>query len=119
MIPSISIFLDIPSVHVLNTEQNESGDYIITVESSDNFTICRKCGKKIVDFHGHDDWITLRHLPILNHSVYIRLRPKRFRCPYCSERPTTTQQLSWYKPKSPHTRAYDEYILLRLIHSTI
>ena len=33
--------------------------------------------------------------------------------------PTTTQQLSWYSAKSPHTKAYEKYILLQLVHATI
>jgi transposase len=33
--------------------------------------------------------------------------------------PTTTQQLSWYTAKSPHTKAYEKYILLQLVHATI
>ena len=66
-----------------------------------------------------DEAITLRHLPILGRPVYLWLRPKRYRCPDCDGGPTTTQQLSWYNAKSPHTKAYEKYILLQLVHTTI
>lgn len=115
----ISIQLDIPNIRVLNTEINEQGDYIITVESTFESAKCRKCGREIREFHGHDDWITLRHLPILGRKVYIRIQPKRYRCPYCSDKPTTTQQLSWYESKSPNTKTYEKYLLLQLVNSTI
>lgn len=115
----VSVPLDIPDVRVLNVKTNQAGDYIITVESTLKHAYCRQCGRKITKFHGHDDWITLRHLPILGRQVYIRLRPKRYQCPDCSDKPTSTQQLSWREAGSPNTKAYEAHILLQLVNSTI
>jgi len=115
----ISFPLDIPEVKVLKTENNKRGEYIITVESTKKHTECHQCGREIEQSHGYGRWITLRHLPILGHVVWIRLRPKRYRCQYCENHPTTTQKLSWYETKSPHTRAYDDYLLKWLINSTV
>jgi transposase len=115
----ITITLDIPEVRVLEIEQNIPGECTITVESTLEGTRCRQCGREITDLHGVDEAITLRHLPILGRPVYLRLRPKRYRCPSCEGGPTTTQQLSWYTAKSPHTKAYEKYILLQLVHATI
>jgi transposase len=115
----ITIPLDIPDVQVVKVEQNERGECTITVESTLEGTRCRQCGREITDLHGVDEVITLRHLPILGRPVYLRLRPKRYRCPSCAGGPTTTQQLSWYSAKSPHTKAYEKYILLQLVHTTI
>ena len=115
----ITIPLDIPDVQVSNVEQNERGECTITVESTIEGTQCRLCGRELKELHGVDEAITLRHLPILGRPVYLRLRPKRYRCPSCAGGPTTTQQLSWYTAKSPHTKAYERYILLQLVHATI
>ena len=117
--PQISFPLDLPDVRVLKTEMNKRGDYVITVESTITYTECRKCGRKIEQIHGYGHWITLRHLPILDHPVWIRVRPRRYQCLYCDDHPTTTQTPSWYEPKSPHTRAYDDYLLKCLINSTV
>jgi transposase len=111
--------LDIADVRVLQVELSDRGEYTITVESTLAETKCRKCKRAIREFHGVDNWITLRHLPILGRKVYIRLRPKRYRCPYCEGGPTTTQELSWYEAKSPHTKAYEKYLLLQVVHATI
>jgi len=111
--------LDIADVRVLHVELSGRGEYTITVESTLEGTWCRQCGRAIREFHGVDDWILLRHLPILGRRVYLRLRPKRYRCPYCEGGPTTTQELSWYEAKSPHTKAYEKYLLLQLVHTTI
>jgi transposase len=118
----LSIPLDIPDVRVVDAKMNKKGDYIITVESTINRTNCQQCGREISQFHSHDRPITLRHLPILGHRVYLRLRPKRYECPYCStkrHKKISTQQLDWYKPKSPHTKAYEEQVLFQLVNSTI
>lgn len=114
----ISLPLDIPHVDVLSVEMNERGDYIITVESTQIGTICQHCGRKITKSNGHGRWIELRHLPILGHRVYIRLRPKRYECARCDGK-TTTQTLEWYETKSPHTKAYDHHLMLQLVNSTV
>lgn len=117
--PQINFPLDIPDVRVLKTEMNKRGDYVITVESTIAYTECRKCGRKIEQVHGYGHWLTLRHLSILDHPVWIRIRPRRYKCPYCNDHPTTTQTHSWHETKSPHTRAYDDYLLKCLINSTV
>jgi transposase len=119
MTKKLSIPLDLPDVEVLDIKLDKRGDYIVTVESTLDNTPCHQCGRKITKCIGHDRAITLRHLSILGHAVYIRLRPKRFKCPYCANKPTSTQQLSWYQPNSPHTKAYEQHLLLQLVNSTI
>ena len=119
MSAKLSIPLDLPDVRVVDIKMNKNGAYIITVESTVDHTHCHQCRRKISKPKGHGRAITLRHLPILGQAVYIRLRPKRFECPYCSNKPRTTQQLSWYKPKSPHTKVYEEQVLLQMVNSTV
>lgn len=115
---TISVPLGIPDVEVLKVEQNQRGDYIVTVESTQVGTICQHCGRKITKSNGLGRWIQLRHLPILGHRVYIRLRPKQYKCPHCDDR-ITTQTLDWYEIKSPHTKAYDQHLMLQLVNSTV
>ena len=115
----ITVPLDIPDVKVLQTQITEQGDFIITVESTLSSARCRKCGREIRKFHGHDDWVTVRHLPILGRPVYLRYRPKRYRCEDCADHPTTTQQVTWHESNSPQTTAYDTHLLLQLVNSTV
>ena len=116
---TFEIPLDIPEVTIQHVETDRHGDFVITVKSTVEGTSCHKCGKKITKVYGDDREITLRHLPILGRKTYIRIRPVRYQCPYCHENPTTTQQLSWYTPKSAHTKIYEEQILLKLVNSTV
>jgi transposase len=117
--PMLSIPLDLPDVRVLKTELSKQGELIITVESTLTTTTCQHCGRVLIKEHAVDDPILLRHLPILGHPVYIRIRPKRFRCPDCDNRPTTTQRLSWYEPRALHTIPYERHLLLALVNSTV
>ena len=114
----ISIPLDIPNVATHGVQVNKEGDYIITVTSTKEGAICQHCGRRITKLNGHGREIELRHTPIFGHRVYIRLRPKRYKCPDCDGK-TTTQKLEWYENKSPHTKAYDHHLMLQLVNSTV
>jgi len=114
----ITLPLDIPDVEILSVNANEHGDYIVTVESTQNSAICQSCGARITKLNGCGREIELRHLPILGHRLYIRLSPKRYECPNCNGK-TTTQKLDWYEEKSPHTKAYDRHLMLQLVNSTV
>lgn len=110
--------LDLPEVRVLKTEL-VGREIIITVESTRDWAYCSRCGRKTQEFHCEGRTLRLRHLPILGRRVYLEIKPKRFKCPYCAGHPTTTQQLDWYDERAPHTRAYEQSLLLQLIGSTI
>ena len=114
----IEIPLDLPEVRIVKTESSER-EIVITVESTREWTICARCGSETREFHSYGRLLRLRHLPILGRPVLIEIRPKRFRCPTCDDHPTTTQRLDWYDERSPHTKAYDQWLLLALIGSTI
>src|SRR5215211_6761838 len=115
----ISIPLDIPDVRVLQTELTNDGELILTVESTLSSTSCRRCGRTITERHGVDEPRLLRHLPILGRVVYLRIQPKRFRCPWCDDHPTTTQTLDWYDPNALHTKAYERHLIVQLVNSTL
>jgi transposase len=116
---NLQIPLDIPNVQVLNVSKIEGGAWLIQVKSTVIGTPCRKCGQPIIDEHGLDVPIRLRHLPLFEVPVYIELQPRRYRCRHCEGRPTTTQELSWYKRRSPNTKAYEQWLLRMLINSTV
>jgi transposase len=118
MPPVIEFPLDLPDVRIVHTDLSQSA-ITIRVESTRTGTRCRQCGAEIQDFHGYGERLRLRHLPILGRPVFIELRPRRYRCPLCEDHPTTTQQLEWYEARSPHTKAYDQWLLRWLIGSTI
>jgi transposase len=115
----ISLPLDIPQVDVLATKQTRDNKFIITIESRRETTQCGVCKKTIPCNYGHGQEVRLRHLPILGQETYIMIRPRRAQCPTCVHNPTTTQQLSWYEQRSPHTKAYDRYLMKQLIGSTV
>ena len=115
----VTIPLDLPEVKVLKSEISREGDLIITVESTKDTAVCHRCGKVIRKFHGHDDWVLLRYLPVFGRPTYLRYRPRRYRCEYCDNRPTTAQRLDWHEPNSPNAFVYEQHILLQLVNSTI
>lgn len=117
--PQVTIPLTIPNVRVLKTEFNQSGDLVITIESTKTEARCQKCGRGIQKFHGHGNWVSLRYLPVFGRACYLRYRPRRYQCLECDGHPTTTEPLDWHTPGSSQTKAYEEYLLLQLVNSTV
>jgi transposase len=116
---TFEISLDIPYIEIEKMEITENGDRIITVVSTVEGTRCHKCGREITKPYGHGRPIELRHLSILGMNTYIRIRPARYQCTHCAGKPVTTQTLNWYDPRSPHTKAYEEHIMLEMVNSTV
>lgn len=119
MPPMFQIPLNLPDVRILSSEQDEHGDFVITVESTLSSTTCKHCGREISDVHAFSDPVRLRHMPIFDHKVWIVIRAKRFRCPDCEDGPTTTQRLSWYDLGHATTKDFDRHCLRSLVNSTI
>lgn len=115
----VTIPLDLPEVQVLKSEINQAGELIITVESTKGTAVCRRCGKVIRKFHGYDDWVKVRYLPVFGRPTYLRYRPKRYRCEYCDGHPTSSQHLDWHEPNSPNAFIYEQHILLQLVNATL
>jgi len=116
---TFEISLDIPYIDIEKEEITENRERIITVVSTVEGTCCHKCGREINKPYGYGRLIELRHLSILGMNTYIRIRPVRYQCTHCAGKPVTTQTLNWYNPRSPHTKAYDEHILLEMVNSTV
>ena len=116
---TLTVPLDLPDVRVLASRMLEKHTVLIEVESTLQTTRCHRCGRDIDRFHGLDRPIRLRHLPVFGYQVMVEIRPKRYRCPYCEGGPTTTQRCTWYDPNRPHTTAFEQDVLRRLIHSTV
>ena len=116
--PLISLPLDIPDLRVLQTELTKHGELILTVERTLSSTTCRRCGRSITERYGVDEPRLLRHLPSFGRVVYLRIRPKRFGCPWCDGHPTSTQTLDWYDPNALHTKAYERHLILQVVTST-
>ena len=106
-------------MQILEVTQTPASEWLIKIESIETGTPCRKCGQKIEQFHGLDELLRLRHLPLFEVPVWIQLRPKRYRCPTCDNSPTTTQKLSWYEQRSPNTKVYEQWLLRLLVNSTV
>jgi len=116
---TLAVPLDLPDVRVLANRMLEDGTVLIEVENTVQTAQCHRCGRMIDRFHGFDRPIRLRHLPVFGRHVVVEIRPKRYRCPHCEDGPTTTQRCAWYDPNRPHTTAFEQDVLKRLIHGTV
>jgi len=115
----LSITIDISDINVIEVTQDKDSNWIFTVATRSNTAVCGVCKKDILCQHGCGRMIELRHLSILGKATYIRIAPKRGKCPDCINSPTTSQKVDWYEPYSPHTKAYDAHLMRQLKGSTV
>ena len=77
----IQIPLDIPDVQIEKLDTSSKKGFVLTLTSTLKDTTCKCCGKPIdkpIDkFYGYSKEITLRHLPILDKTVWLKIKPKR------------------------------------------
>ena len=110
--------LNLEDVKIIESKLTSDNTIVIKVESTKTEILCHKCGE-ICESHGKGTTIKLRHLPILGRKTYIELTPPRGICRKCDKKTTTTQTLSWHKRNGRSTNAYEKYILLSLVNSTL
>jgi len=110
--------LNIPGIRVLSVRV-EAHSIKCEIESTQGYSMCHRCGQKATEFHGYDQALELRHLPLCGRPVILRLRPKRYRCRYCEGVVTTTERAEWYDAKAGCSKAYAEFLLLERVNGTL
>ena len=118
LLPIPASSLGISNIVVEDVEITKQNEFVITVRSTETEILCQQCGK-VTAPHGHSPALKLRHLSILGKKTYIQITPARGRCEHCEGNPTTSQTSDWYNRHTRQTKAYEKYILLLLINSTI
>ena len=111
--------LNLPGIIIVQVDIDEQENCLVKAESTKEGTPCRVCGRTIHTPSGHGRALKIRHLSIFGRKTYIVICPPRYQCLDCEGKPTTTQQFSWHEPRSSHTKAYDESLLLLLVNSTV
>ena len=111
--------LNLPGIIIVQVDIDEQENCLVKAESTKEGTPCRLCGRTIHTPYGHGRALKIRHLSIFGRKTYIVICPPRYQCLDCEGKPTTTQQFSWHEPRSSHTKAYDESLLLLLVNSTV
>jgi len=115
----INIPLDISSLEIISQSIDKNGNIILEVKSKNECSTCHKCGKPATKRNGSAPPRLIRHLPIFDTPVYLRITPVRYSCDHCDDHPTTTEQYEWCDRNATTTKGLDEYLMRQLIHSTI
>lgn len=115
----LKTLLNIPEIEVKRIVLEQKRTLKIYVKSTQQGTLCHRCGRRIDQPYGYAQEVELRHLPVFEYKTFIVIRPQRYQCRHCEGHPTTTQTQSWYTPKSHCTHAFEQDILRALINSTI
>lgn len=115
----ITLPIDIESLEIVSQSIDTQGNIIIEVKSKKDSTACHKCQKPATKRYGTAPVIQVRHLPILDTPVYLRIYPARYQCDNCEDGSTTTETYDWYSKGSNITKGLEKYLMRNLIHSTV
>lgn len=115
----ITLPLDIESLEIVSQSIDTQGNIIIEVKSKKDSTACHKCQKPATKRYGTAPVIQVRHLPILDTPVYLRIYPARYQCDNCEDGSTTTETYDWCSKGSNITKGLEKYLMRNLIHSTV
>src|SRR5271170_5562168 len=115
----INLPLDINSLEIVSQGIDKNGNIILDVMSKNDHSICHKCGKPATKPNGTAPVRLIRHLPIFDTPVYLRIKPIRYSCEHCDDHPTTTERYDWCDRNGSTTKGLEEYLMRNLIHSTI
>ena len=91
----ITLPIDIESLKIVSQSFDTKGNIIIEVKSTNDSTPCHKCQKPATKRYGTAPVIQVRHLPILDTPVYLKIYPARYQCDNCEDGPTTTETYDW------------------------
>ncbi|MBF0362603.1 MAG: transposase [Oligoflexia bacterium] len=113
------IDLRLSNIKIKNVTVDSNGDYHVHVSCCDVDGVkCNRCGQLIATSYGQCEETIIEHLPILDQKTYIHVKWPRFVCNYCNDKPTTSFHPEWLNETGKLTKAYEDYILKCLIHST-
>ena len=106
----INLPLDIGSLEIVSQTIDNKGDLIIEVVSKNDHSTCHKCGKPATKRDGKAPIRVIRHLPLFNTPVYLKITPVRYSCEYCDDHPTTTEQYDWCDRNASTTKSLEDYL---------
>lgn len=111
--------LNLPGIKILKVDESQPRKILFYVETTEKFTLCHVCAKKINKKHGKDKEREVKHLPMIENDVFIIYQPNRYICDDCDNHPTTTATPSWHTKHSAYTNAYERHIIIDLVNSTL
>lgn len=114
----INLPLDIDSLNIIAQNTDKNGNIILDVVSKNRHSTCHKCGKLATKPNGMAPIRLIKHLPIFDTPVYLRIKPIRYSCEDC-DNATTTEQYDWCDRNASTTKGLENYLMRSLIHSTI
>ena len=111
--------IDIESLEIVSQSFDTQGNIVIEVKSTKNSTTCHSCQKPATKRYGTAPVVQIRHLPILDTPVYLKIYPVRYQCDNCKDGSTTTETYDWCSKGSSITKGLEKYLMRNLIHSTV
>jgi transposase len=108
--------LNLPDMKVLDFQEIEGGEIIITIEKSVNYSTCRSCGKITHSIH-QNHWRIIHDLPWNKKPVLLKINRRQFKCHKCKK--VLSEQLDFVDQSKGYTKRLATDIVQQVLNSNI
>ncbi|BAZ37775.1 transposase [Calothrix sp. NIES-4101] len=108
--------LNLPDMKVLDFQEIEGGEIIITIEKDVKYSTCPHCGKPTYSIH-QSHWRMIHDLPWNKKPVLLRMNRRQFKCHKCKK--VFSEQLDFIDKSTCYTKRLALDIVEQVLNSNV
>jgi transposase len=108
--------LNLPDMKVLDFQEIEGGEIIITIEKGVNYSTCPSCGKNTHSIH-QNHWWMIHDLPWSKKPVLLKINRRQFKCHKCKK--VFSEELDFVDKSKGYTKRLATDIVQQVLNSNI
>jgi transposase len=108
--------LNLPDMKVLDFQEIEGGEIIITIEKGVNYSTCPSCGKNTHSIH-QNHWRMIHDLPWSKKPVLLKINRRQFKCHKCKK--VFSEELDFVDKSKGYTKRLATDIVQQVLNSNI
>ncbi len=108
--------LNLPEMKVLDFQELEGNEIIITIEKSINYSTCPNCGQNTYSVH-QNHWRMIHDLPWNKKSVLLKINRRQFKCHNCKK--VFSEKLDFVDKSKRYTKRLASDIVQQVLNSNI
>ncbi|MCC5604396.1 ISL3 family transposase [Nostoc favosum] len=108
--------LNLPDMKILDCQENEGGEIIITVEKDENYSTCPSCRKNTHSIH-QNHWRMIHDLPWSQKPVLLKINRRQFKCHKCKK--VFSENLDFVDKSKGYTKRLAIDIVQQVLNSNI
>lgn len=113
---TVEQILNLPDMKVLDFQEIEGGEIIITIEKGVNYSTCPSCGQITQSIH-QNHWRIIHDLPWSKKPVLLKINRRQFKCHKCKK--VFSEKLDFVDKSTCYTKRLATDIVQQVLNSNI